>query len=102
MNKTPKKYSLLSSEDTVSIGCPLDEGREYILGVLFMVLLALICILFCYFIFYTSFLLHFEQLNCKFLVLSVAFFVYSLLFKLLMFYIFYYAYFCLIFHFGKA
>ena len=31
-------------------------------------LLVLICILFCYFIFYISFLLHFAQLDCKFLV----------------------------------
>ena len=33
-NKTPKTYSR----------CPLDEGREYVLGVLFLVLFALFCI----------------------------------------------------------
>ena len=50
--------------------CPLDEGREYVLGVLFLVLFALFCIFFIIFIFYISFLLHFAQLDYKILVLS--------------------------------
>ena len=45
-----------------------------------------ICILFCYFTFYVSFLLHFAQFHCKFLVLSYAFFVHLLLFKLVKYY----------------
>ena len=59
---------------TLYLRYPHDEGREYLLGVLFMVLIALICILFCCFMFYITFFLHFAQLDCKILVLSLIFF----------------------------
>ena len=51
------------------------EGREYVSGVLFLVLFALFCIFFVYYlIFYISFLPHFSQLDCKTLVLNFAYF----------------------------
>ena len=74
----PKDIHGLHQEDTIN----MRSFLPYIYGVLLMktvnifwvyyswFLLVLIGILFCYFIFYLSFLLHFLQLDCEFLVWS--------------------------------